>query len=132
VRPRRKRVRARRELMYEAHRFVEGLARGFALLGVGDLARLAHLLKRLRWRPSAQAYTRGKRERRGKAGWRTSLKTFFWSSAIEAVKVKGADFFVGLHGGDTGNVGRPPKGSPPYSVRTWPLSWEESRRLLRV
>jgi hypothetical protein len=34
------------------------LARGFALLGIGDLACLAHLLKRLRWRPITQAYTR--------------------------------------------------------------------------
>ena len=38
------------------------------------------------------------------------MKTFFWSSAIEAVKVKGDDFLVDLHGRGTGNVGRLPKG----------------------
>ena len=43
---------------YEAHRFIEGLALRFALLGIGDLACLAHLLKRLRWRPIEQASRR--------------------------------------------------------------------------
>ena len=101
--PRRRGVRARRE----AHRFVEGLARGLALLGVGDLARLAHLLKRLRWGPIAQACTRGEtRAARGRS-LRTSLKTFFWSSAIDAVKVKGDDFLEDLRGGGAGNAGRP-------------------------
>ena len=75
---------------YEAHRFIEGLARGFALLGIGDLACLAHLLKRLRWRPITQAYTReggGGEAVRGRRLAHTSLKTFFWSSPIDAVNV---------------------------------------------
>ena len=49
----------------------------------------------------------GERERRGDAGWRTSLKTFFWSSAIDAVKVKGDDFLEDLRGGGAGNARRP-------------------------